>query len=124
MIFGIGIDIIEVNRVKKLVEKDDHSLQKIFTPKEIAYCRKLPQGAESFAGRFAVKEAFLKAMGTGWSEGLKFSEIETLNDQRGNPEITLYGQTKEHFENQSLSLAHVSIAHLREYATAIVVLEK
>ena len=124
MIFGIGIDIIEVPRVEKLTKKDDKFVKKIFTQTEIDYCRKFKNGSQNFAGRFAVKEAFLKAMGTGWSNGLKFNEIETVNDKLGKPEIVLYGRTKEIFSERNLKLSHVSIAHLKDYATAVVIIEK
>ncbi|MFC1887434.1 holo-ACP synthase [Candidatus Cloacimonadota bacterium] len=124
MISGIGIDIIEVARVQKLTSRDDKFLQKIFTKTEMEYCRKFKNGVQNFAGRFAVKEAFLKAMGTGWSSGLKFSEIETVNDKLGKPEIYLYGRTKEIFQERELKIAHVSIAHLKDYATAVVVIEE
>jgi len=124
MIFGIGIDIIEVHRVEKISKKDDKFVKKIFTQTEIDYCRKFRNGSQNFAGRFAVKEAFLKAMGTGWSNGLKFNEIETVNDPLGKPEIVLYGKTKEIFSERNLKFSHVSIAHLKDYATAVVVIEK
>ncbi|MBN1327160.1 MAG: holo-ACP synthase [Candidatus Cloacimonetes bacterium] len=124
MISGIGVDIIEVARVEKLIDRDDKFLQKIFTQTEINYCRQFTNKAQHFAGRFSVKEAFLKAMGTGWSNGLKFNEIETVNDDLGKPEIILYGTTKEIFMRQNFDIAHVSIAHLKEYATAVVVIEK
>ncbi len=124
MIFGIGIDIIEVPRVEKISKKDDKFVKKIFTQTEIDYCRKFKNGAQNFAGRFAVKEAFMKAMGTGFSNGVKFSEIETVNDRLGKPEIVLYGRTKEIFNEHNLKLSHVSIAHLKDYATAIVIIEK
>ena len=124
MIFGVGIDIIEVHRVEKISKKDDKFVKKIFTQTEIDYCRKFKNGSQNFAGRFAVKEAFLKAMGTGWSNGLKFNEIETVNDQLGKPEIFLYGRTKEFFREHNLKFSHVSIAHLKDYATAVVVIEK
>lgn len=124
MIFGIGIDIIEVPRVEKLTQKADKFVKKIFTQTEIDYCRKFKNGSQNFAGRFAVKEAFLKAMGTGWSNGLKFNEIETVNDQLGKPEILLYGRTKEYFSEHNLKFSYVSIAHLKDYATAVVVIEK
>lgn len=124
MIFGIGIDIIEVPRVEKLTKKDDKFIKKIFTQTEIDYCRKFKNGAQNFAGRFAVKEAFMKAMGTGFSNGVKFSEIETVNDKLGKPEIVLYGGTKDKFEESNLKFSHVSIAHLKDYATAVVVIEK
>lgn len=124
MIFGIGIDIIEVPRVEKISKKNDKFVKKIFTQTEIDYCRKFRNGSQNFAGRFAVKEAFLKAMGTGWSNGLKFNEIETVNDSLGKPEIVLYGKTKEIFSERNLKFSHVSIAHLKDYATAVVVIEK
>ena len=124
MISGIGIDIIEVARVQKLVEKHDKYLQKIFTLNEIDYCRKFKNSSQHFAGRFSVKEAFLKALGTGWSKGLSFNEIETVNDDLGKPEIVLHSKTKETFEQQNLRFVHVSIAHLKDYATAVVVIEK
>ena len=124
MIFGIGIDIIEVPRVEKLTKKDDKFVKKIFTQTEIDYCRKFKNGSQNFAGRFAVKEAFMKAMGTGFSNGVKFSEIETVNDKLGKPEIVLYGSTKDKFEESNLKFSYVSIAHLKDYATAVVVIEK
>ncbi|HHE64726.1 MAG: holo-[acyl-carrier-protein] synthase [Candidatus Cloacimonadota bacterium] len=124
MIFGIGIDIIEVPRVEKLTKKDDKFVKKIFTQTEIDYCRKFKNSSQNFAGRFAVKEAFMKAMGTGFSNGVKFSEIETVNDKLGKPEIVLYGGTKDKFSERNLKFSHVSIAHLKDYATAVVVIEK
>lgn len=123
MIFGVGIDIIEVLRVEKLTQKDDRFVKRIFTQKEIDYCRKFKNGAQNFAGKFAVKEAFLKAMGTGWSNGLKFNEIETVNDRLGKPEIVLLGRTKEIFNERNFKFSHVSIAHLKDYATAVVIIE-
>jgi len=124
MIFGIGIDIIEVLRVEKLTRKEDKYLKKIFTQTEIDYCRKFRNGAQNFAGRFAAKEAFSKAMGTGLSDGVKFNEIETINNELGKPEIVLYGKTKEILKDRNLKCVHVSIAHLKDYATAVVIIEK
>ncbi|RLC50268.1 MAG: ACP synthase [Candidatus Cloacimonadota bacterium] len=124
MISGIGIDIIEVLRVEKLTRKEDKYLKKIFTQTEIDYCRKFRNGAQNFAGRFAAKEAFSKAMGTGLSDGVKFNEIETINNELGKPEIVLYGKTKEILKERNLKCVHVSIAHLKDYATAVVIIEK
>lgn len=124
MIAGLGIDIIEVKRVEKLCDRDEKFLVKVFTKTEIEYCRKFKNGSQNFAGRFAVKEAFLKAMGTGWTNGLKFSEIETVNNKLGKPEIFFHGKTKEIFEARNYKIAHVSIAHLKDYATAVVVIEE
>jgi holo-[acyl-carrier protein] synthase len=124
MISGVGIDIIEVARLAEMIGRENASLLKIFTQDEIDYCRKFKNGIQNFAGRFAVKEAFSKAMGTGKSSGLKFREIETVNDHLGKPEIRLYGSTKEIFLSRDLKIAHVSISHLKDYATAVVILEK
>jgi len=123
MIAGVGIDIIEVARLTKMIGRENASLLKIFTQTEIDYCRKFKNGIQHFAGRFAAKEAFLKAMGTGWSSGLNFKEIETVNDKMGKPEIFLYGSTKEIFQARDLKIVHVSISHLKDYATAVVILE-
>ncbi|MBC8385015.1 MAG: holo-ACP synthase [Candidatus Cloacimonetes bacterium] len=124
MICGIGIDIIEVERVQKLVSKKDKYLKKIYTDIEIEYCEKFKTKAQEFAGRFSAKEAFSKALGTGISHGIKFNEIEIVNDELGKPEINLYGGTKEYFQKKGLKNIFVSISHLKEYATTVVVIEK
>ncbi len=77
-----------------------------------------------YAARFAAKEAFMKALGTGWSEGVKFSEIEIHNLESGQPLIEVYGKARELFEARGLKRAHVSLSHLKSYAVAIVILEK
>ena len=124
MIYGIGIDIIDVERVKKLISKKDKYLKKIYTETEIEYCEKFKRKEQEYAGRFSAKEAFSKALGTGMSHGIKFSEIEMINDNLGKPEIILYGGTKGYFLEKGLKNIFVSISHLKEYATAVVVIEK
>ena len=95
MIFGIGIDNIEVKRIKKQIDGSTKFKEKIFTAEEIEYCESKKNYAESFAVRFAAKEAFLKAIGTGWAEGLQFIDIEILNGEKGKPEIHLHGKAKQ-----------------------------
>ena len=124
MIFGIGIDIIEVERVEKLVSKKDKYLQKIYTLSEINYCECKRNRAEEYAVRFAGKEALLKAVGTGISKGLKFNEIEIVNNKLGKPEIVLYGSTKKYVAKNKIKNIQVSLSHLKEYAIAVVILEK
>jgi holo-[acyl-carrier protein] synthase len=124
MIYGIGIDIIEVERVGKLISKKDKFIRRIYTQTEINYCENFKRKEQEYAGRFSAKEAFSKAMGTGIGHGIKFSEIEIVNDELGKPEINLYGKTKEYFENKGLSNIYVTISHIKEYATAVVVIEK
>ena len=124
MIFGIGIDNIEIARIKKQIDNSRKFKEKIFTAKEIKYCESKKNYAESFAVRFAAKEAFLKAIGTGWSDGLQFIDIEILNDGKGKPEIYLQGKTKQIIQENNLENIHISMSHLKEIASAIVIIEK
>ena len=124
MIFGIGIDEIEVERVEKLIHKEDGLREKLFTSNEIRYCESKKHGARNFAARFAAKEAFLKAAGTGWRDGLAFGEIEITNDGLGKPCLVLHGKASEFAEKNGIRNTHVSLSHLKDLASAIVVLEK
>ncbi len=123
MIFGIGTDIIEVDRVQKVMERDIGFRDKIFTPHEIEYCESKRHKYQHYAGRFSAKEAFLKAIGTGWRYGIRFGDIEVTHDELGKPEINVYGKAKEWVESESVSNIHVSLSHLKEMATAIVIIE-
>ena len=122
MILGIGTDIIEISRVKKAVAKDAF-VERVFTEAERAYCRSRGAGmAESFAGRFAAKEAVLKAFGTGLREG-RMLDIEIVNDELGCPKLLLYGAFREMADAKGLKKAWLSISHAREYAVAQCVFE-
>ena len=124
MIFGVGIDNIEVKRIKKQIDSSSKFKEKIFTAKEIEYCESKKNYAESFAARFAAKEAFLKAVGTGWSNGLQFKDIEILNDEKGKPMVHLQGKAKQIILDNEINNIQVSITHLKEIASAIIILEK
>ena len=124
MIFGVGIDNIEVKRIKKQIDSSSKFKEKIFTAKEIEYCESKKNYAESFAARFAAKEAFLKAIGTGWSEGLQFTDIEILNNKKGKPMVHLQGKAKQIILDNEINNIQVSITHLKEIASAIIILEK
>ncbi len=124
MIFGVGIDNIEVKRIKKQIDDSTKFKEKIFTVKEIEYCESKKNYAESFAARFAAKEAFLKAIGTGWSNGLQFTDIEILNDENGKPKIYLQGKAKQIIQKNNLENINISMSHLKEIASAIVIIEK
>ena len=123
MIFGIGIDQIEVSRVKKSVQSD-HFKNKIFTEAEINYSEKTAKSAEHYAARFAAKEAFLKALGTGWRGKLAFNQIEIVNNELGKPFFQLYGEAKKKIENLNINSMHLSLTHVKDFATAMVILEK
>jgi holo-[acyl-carrier protein] synthase len=114
---GIGIDIIEIDRIKEAIENfGDKFLKRVFTDKELAYCRnrkslKLPE----LAVRFAAKEAYAKALGTGL-KGIRWKEIEVSNNDRGKPHISIKGKIQQNI--------HVSLSHSRDSAVASVLIEE
>jgi holo-[acyl-carrier protein] synthase len=123
LIFGIGTDIIEVWRVGDKLARTKRLKEKVFTPREIEYCEARKMSAQHFAARFSAKEAFLKAMGTGWSGGRKFDEIEVVNDALGKPELFIHGKVKEFCEAHAITGMEVSLSHIKDLAQAVVVLE-
>ncbi len=123
LIFGIGTDIIEVDRVLFQLTETDGFKEKLFTPEEIKYCESKRYPAQHFAGRFAAKEAFFKATGTGWGSGYAFDQLEIINDKSGNPKLIVKGKAEEFIKINKITNIHVSIAHLKNIANAFVVLE-
>jgi holo-[acyl-carrier protein] synthase len=115
MIAGIGIDMIEVKRVKKLAEKNPPFLKRIFTPREAEYCLRKKNKYLHLAARFAAKEAFFKAIG----KRIIWTDVELINLPSGKPQLEI--REKEKFDFHK---AHVSISHLTDYALAVVILEK
>ncbi len=124
MIFGIGTDIFEVERMAELVVRGRPYLETLFTGQEIAYCESKARPYEHYAARYAAKESVLKALGTGWREGLAFCEIEILNDELGRPQASLHGRTKEFFDRQQIRGCTISLSHTRKLAIAVAILEK
>lgn len=125
MIIGIGIDIIELHRIEKILEKNpDSFLGRIFTPEEL---KDLPASGkrrvEYVAGRFAVKEAAAKALGTGIGKTFSFLDGEIRKNDEGKPVLTISAETLGKLNLSPSLLAHVSISHSRDYAIAQVVLE-
>lgn len=121
MIVGIGTDIIEVERIKKAVEKPAFR-EKVFSAREIAYCEQDKRG-QSYAARAAAKEAFFKALGTGWRGKMKINEVEVLNDELGKPVIHLSGEALSAFQQTGGKKIYVSLSHIKEHAIAFVVIE-
>ncbi len=119
MIKGIGIDIIEVKRIKKIIERyGDRFYTRILTEKEIKYCKSFSKPDLHFAGRFASKEAYSKSIGTGISKDFRWKDIEILNNKRGKPYIN------HKVDNEySKYKFEVSISHTNEYACAVVTCE-
>lgn len=125
MIFGIGTDIIEVERMRKHLEKNDALRVKLYTEVEQQYCGKGKVTMyQCYAARFAAKEAFFKALGTGYRYGMAFHEIEVLNDELGKPYVNPHGKVKEFLTEKKIKAIHLSISHVKEMANAFVVLEK
>jgi holo-[acyl-carrier protein] synthase len=123
MILGTGIDIIEVSRIEKVLSRDIGFRDKLFTPGEIEYCESKKNKYQHYAARFSAKEAMLKAIGTGWRLGIRFIDIEIFNDEMGKPHIRTAGIAKDLTERLLVSKIHVSLSHLKEMATAIVIIE-
>ncbi|MCX2745379.1 holo-ACP synthase [Mangrovivirga sp. M17] len=124
MIFGIGTDIIEIDRVKSSLQKGEKFKRMVFHPEEIAICEQNPNTVSSYAGRFAAKEAMFKALGTGWSGNMKISDVVIKNDSKGKPFIELEGEVEKYARECEIEAIHLSISHSKSYATAMVILEK
>jgi holo-[acyl-carrier protein] synthase len=123
MIFGIGTDLIEVARVAEKAGKTTGFKELVFSEKEIAYCESKAHQYEHYAARFAAKEAFFKAIGTGWRNGTAFNEVEILNDEQGKPYLQLLGKTAATMEALGIGKISVSLSHLNSIASAIVIIE-
>lgn len=123
MITGIGIDLIEVERVAVKISKEAGFRELVFSKNEIDYCETKTNKHEHYAARFAAKEAFLKAIGTGWVNGTAFNEIEIVNDANGKPELILSGETKKTLHFPETKKISISISHLKTTASAIVIIE-
>ncbi len=124
MILGIGTDIFEVSRMKKTMEKDPLFIKSIFTENEIQYCEKRRRKEQNFAARYAAKEALLKALGTGWRDGIRFTDIDIINDKLGKPEIFLKGKAKKIADELGVKMIHLSMSHVSEIANAFVIIQK
>ncbi len=125
MVLGLGTDLMETRRVQESIDRyGDRFLERIFTPEEIAYCqRKRKNAAESFAARFAAKEAGAKALGTGISRGVSWKEFEVRREASGRPTLHLSGRAAELAEAMGVRRIQLSLTHSRELALAVVVAE-
>ena len=119
MIVGLGTDIVEVERISRMIEQHgDSFVRRIFTAAEVEYCQQRKHSAEPFAGRWAAKEAVMKVLGTGFVQGTHFQEIEVVSEKSGRPRIVLHGSTAEVANQLGISDVLITISHCREYATA------
>jgi len=123
MIKGIGVDMVEIGRMQKLIEKDLGFAERIFTAREIAYCESKFFKAQHYAARFTAKEAFFKALGTGFRDGMSWQDVEVENDALGKPQLRLAAMALQKFEKRKLKKALLSLSHTRDMAVALVVIE-
>ncbi|HVW37621.1 MAG TPA: holo-ACP synthase [Pirellulales bacterium] len=118
-VLGIGTDIVECLRIAQMIERHGELfINRVYTPHEIRYCQSRKQATQHFAGRWAAKEAILKALGTGWRRGISWRDIEVRNDQSGRPVVGLRGGARDIVEQRGIREMLVSISHCRSHATA------
>lgn len=125
MIVSIGIDIIEVYRIRETISRTPRFVERVFTVQEREYCEaKGASAAQSYAARFAAKEAFLKALKTGWRGKITWHDIEVLSGKDGVPTLKIVGEANKILENLGANQIHLSLSHTTEHAVAQVILEK
>lgn len=124
VIAGIGIDLVPIARVTELLaRKGDRALRRLFTAAEAARCRASKHPPESFAARFAAKEAFFKALGTGWGRGGGWTDVEVVSSPSGAPSLRLSGRAAALCAERGVRRVHLSLTHAGDTAAAVVVLE-
>ena len=124
MILGTGIDIVNIERVERMMNRwGNHFLHRVFTEKEILWCQKRSRPSECYATRFAAKEAFLKAIGWGLRYGIQWTDIEIGNDVLGKPSLSFHRKAKEVLESLRIRKSLLTLSHDRPYAVAHVLLE-
>jgi holo-[acyl-carrier protein] synthase len=126
-IIGTGVDIIEVERVERALTREVTGVrfrQRVFTEREVAYCESRGRPRyQSYAARFAAKEAAMKAMGTGWNRNVGWSDIEVVRERGRAPTITLHGKAAEFARRRNIARFHLSITHTAAQAMAQVIAE-
>ena len=125
MIVSIGIDIVEVYRIRQTIARTPRFVDRVFTKNERAYCEGKEAAAfQSYAGRFAAKEAFLKALRTGWRGKITWHDVEIVADENGVPYLNVSGEAKAIMTKHGANRSHISISHTTDHAIAQVLLER
>ena len=124
MILGMGIDVTEVRRIREVFESQgERFVRRVYTEAEAAYCEQFRNKYERYAGRFAAKEAAMKALGTGWSRGVRWVDVEVVRPRGGRPTLHLHGEARKIAEALGVKNTAVSITHTAEQALAQVIFE-
>ena len=119
MIVGVGTDIVEIPRIGKMIERHgEHFLQRVYTEDEIRYCQRRKESFQHYAGRWAAKEAVMKTLGTGWTRGVGWLDIEVAIKRSGQPLINIRGSAREIANHLGIGEVLISISHCRAYAMA------
>jgi len=125
VIVSIGIDIIEVYRIRETLSRTPRFIERVYTTRERAYCEsKGAAAAQSYAARFAAKEAFLKALKTGWRGKITWHDIEIVSGENGVPSLNISGEAQTILGNLGANQIHLSLSHTTEHAIAQVILER
>ena len=123
-ILGTGIDIVECLRIAQMIERHGELfITRVYTDHEIEYCSARKAATQHYAGRWAAKEAVLKALGTGWRRGISWRDIEIRNDKNGAPTVKLRGGARDVMQAAHIGHMHITISHCRSFAVAYVVAE-
>ena len=124
MIIGTGVDLVEIERVKQLLDRyGDHFRRRVYTPGEVKYCETFRYKAERYAARFAAKEAAFKALGTGWRKGVRWIDVEVIRRPGGRPSLQLYGRASDMAAELCVDRIALSLSHVNNYAVAQVIFE-
>ncbi len=124
MIVGTGVDLCEVERIRRAAERFGRRfLERVFTPREIAYAERKASKFERYAARFAAKEAGMKAIGTGWRKGVRWRDFEVVNLPTGKPTLVFHGKAAQYAAELGVRHVSLSITHTKETALAHVILE-
>jgi holo-[acyl-carrier protein] synthase len=124
MIIGTGVDIVEIARFRKVVERlKDRFILRVFTAAEQQFCNARRDPIPHFAARFAAKEALFKALGTGWAKGVTWLDVEVLRERQDAPTMTLHGEALRYSETMGAQKVHLSLSHSEQLAVAMVILE-
>jgi len=122
VIVGLGTDIVEIVRIGQMIERHgEEFLQRVFTDEEIRYCQKRKECYQHFAGRWAAKEAVMKTLGTGWTRGVGWQDIEVSTKRSGQPTINIHGSARDYASKIGIDEVLISISHCRSYAMATAV---
>lgn len=124
MIVGLGLDIAEIDRIEAaIVRHGAPFVERLYTPREVSYCEKHRNKFERYAGRFAAKEAAMKALGTGWRHGVRWRDIEVVREPSGKPTLLLEGVAREFADRMGVKNISLTITHSGNFALAQVIFE-